>query len=94
LVEIVPLEAPPMTVQPTAVFVVPVTLAMNCWVFPMATVAEIGEIVTKISIGGIGPPDPPQLPRRSIRKQDVANENEKERNMKASLEPSSYSVAE
>ena len=38
---------PPVAVQLTAVFEVPVTVAVNCWVAPVCTVAEVGEIVTE-----------------------------------------------
>jgi hypothetical protein len=34
------------TLQMTAVFVVPVTVAMNCRVAPIWTVAEVGEMAT------------------------------------------------
>jgi len=47
LLEMVPFEAPPATLQATAVFDVPVTLAVNCCVLPTATLAAVGatEIV-------------------------------------------------
>jgi hypothetical protein len=41
----VPFAAPPATLQVTAVFVVPVTVAVNCWVCPTPTVAVVGETV-------------------------------------------------
>jgi hypothetical protein len=47
-VEIVPFEGPPATLQVTAVFVVPETLAINCRLLPAVTVAEVGEILTEI----------------------------------------------
>src|SRR5215470_8652682 len=40
----------PFTCQLTAVFVVPVTLAMNCFVAPGLTVAEAGVTVTTIGV--------------------------------------------
>jgi hypothetical protein len=47
LLEMVPFEAPPATLQATAVFDVPVTVAVNCCVLPTATLAAVGatEIV-------------------------------------------------
>jgi len=46
--EIVPLAAPPATLQVTAVFDVPVTVALNCCVLPTGTLAAVGatEMVT------------------------------------------------
>jgi hypothetical protein len=38
--------------QVTAVFVVPLTLAVNCWVPPEETVAPAGEIATDTVLGG------------------------------------------
>lgn len=35
----------------TAVLVLPVTAAVNCWVFPENTVAVVGEIATTIRVG-------------------------------------------
>jgi hypothetical protein len=83
-VEIVPLEVPPRTLQVTAVFGVPVTLASNCWLLPAVTVVEVGEMLTKIWTGGVELPDPPQPPRMNSRKQDEANEKEKGRNIETS----------
>jgi hypothetical protein len=34
------------TLQVTAVFVVPVTVAVNCRIAPVCSVAEVGEIAT------------------------------------------------
>jgi hypothetical protein len=42
----VPLAAPPATLQVTAVLVVPVTVAVNCWVCPTPTLAVDGETDT------------------------------------------------
>jgi hypothetical protein len=42
----------PSTDQVTAVFVVPVTVAVNCCVPPSATIAVVGEMVTVIVGGG------------------------------------------
>jgi len=54
---IVPTVAlPPVTLftcQVTEVFVVPVTLAMNCFVAPGLTVAEAGVTATTIGVGGV-----------------------------------------
>lgn len=54
--------AVPFTCQVTAVFVVPVTVSMNCLVAPGLTVAEAGVTVTVI--GGVLLP-PPQEIRKS-----------------------------
>ena len=37
---------PPVAVQTTAVLLVPVTVAVNCWLAPAATDAELGETET------------------------------------------------
>ncbi len=44
---------PVLADQVTAVFVVPVTVAVNCCVPPDATVAEVGEIVTVTGAGAV-----------------------------------------
>lgn len=43
---------PPVAVQVTAVFVVPVTLAVNCWVPPVSIDAEVGviEMPTRLTV--------------------------------------------
>ncbi len=46
VLEIVPAEAD----QVTEVFVLPVTVAVNCWVPPEGTVAEVGERETAITL--------------------------------------------
>ena len=46
--------AMPLTFQVTAVFVVFVTVALNCWVPPRKTVAFGGETLTLIGGGGGG----------------------------------------
>jgi hypothetical protein len=46
--EMVPAEVD----QVTAVLVVPVTVAVNCWVPPAETVAPVGEIATDTVLGG------------------------------------------
>lgn len=38
---------PPVAVQVTAVLLVPVTVAVNCLVAPLASVADLGESVTE-----------------------------------------------
>ena len=48
LVEIVP----PVADQVTAVLVVPVTVAVNCWVPPVCTDAELGLMLTATGGGG------------------------------------------
>src|SRR6266446_4662078 len=50
LLEMVPLEAPPAMLHVTAVFDVPVTVAVNCCVLPAATLTAIGatEIVAVV----------------------------------------------
>jgi len=50
---IVPLEAPPATLQVTAVFELPVTDAVNCCVLPTATVTVVGAIETATVGGGV-----------------------------------------
>jgi len=42
----VPKQPAPLRLQVTAVFVVPVTVAVNCWVFPVTTCAVVGEMLT------------------------------------------------
>ena len=39
----------PFTSQLTTVFVLPVTLALNCLVCPTCTLALVGEIVTEVT---------------------------------------------
>lgn len=51
--EMVPLEAPPLTLQVTAVFDVPVTVAVNCCALPVATVAVAGTTETAIVVLGV-----------------------------------------
>jgi len=55
--EIVPTVAlppvTPFTCQVTAVLLVFCTVAVNCWVPPAATVADVGEIVTLTAVGGV-----------------------------------------
>jgi hypothetical protein len=51
--EIVPFDAPPLTLQVTAVFDVPVTVAVNCSVFPVATLALAGATETVIALVGV-----------------------------------------
>lgn len=57
--------AVPLTVQVTLVFVVLLTVAVNCCVVETMTTAEVGliEIVTAGG-GGAAPPPPPQPVRR------------------------------
>jgi hypothetical protein len=49
-----PVESVPRPVndQVTAVFAVPVTVAVNCWVPPPPSEADVGEIDTEIAAGG------------------------------------------
>jgi hypothetical protein len=51
--EIVPFDAPPLTLQVTAMFDVPVTVAVNCSVFPVATLALAGATETVIVLVGV-----------------------------------------
>ena len=44
---------PRLAVQVTAVLVVPVTVAMNCWVPPEGTVVLVGEADTAMAGGGV-----------------------------------------
>jgi hypothetical protein len=60
--EIVPFAAPPPTLQVTAVFEVPDTVAVNCCVPAGTTVAVAGETVTEIGVGGVELPPPPPHP--------------------------------
>jgi hypothetical protein len=46
------LIVPPVADHVTAKFVVPVTLAVNCWVEPVCTDADIGLIATTMMGGG------------------------------------------
>jgi hypothetical protein len=41
----------PLTVQVTLVFVVPFSVAVNCWVAPVCTVADGGDTVTDTRCG-------------------------------------------
>ena len=50
--EIVPFEAPPATLQVTAVFDVPLTVAVNGCIWPTATLAAEGE--TETATEGLG----------------------------------------
>ena len=43
---------PPVADQVTAVLVVPVTVAVNCWVPPVCSDAEIGLTLTTMGGGG------------------------------------------
>jgi hypothetical protein len=52
VLEMVPFEAPPATLQVTAVFDVPVTLAVNCCVLPTATLTVEGETETATEVLG------------------------------------------
>jgi hypothetical protein len=42
----------PVHDQVTAVLAVPVTVAVNCWVWPPPSKADVGEIATDIAAGG------------------------------------------
>jgi ribosomal protein S9 len=44
--QVAPLHPAPLTLQVTAVFLVPVTVAVNCCCSPAKTLAVVGEIVT------------------------------------------------
>jgi hypothetical protein len=44
--QLAPLQPPPDTVHSTAVFVVPVTVAVNCWLLPTLTWAVAGVTAT------------------------------------------------
>lgn len=47
------LTVPPVAVQLTAVFVLPETVAVNCWVAPVCTLADVGLTVTETAGGGV-----------------------------------------
>jgi hypothetical protein len=53
VLETVPLDAPPITLQVTAVSVVPLTVAVNCCVFATATVAVGGATETLMVVLGV-----------------------------------------
>jgi hypothetical protein len=65
--EILPFAVPPLTLQVTAVFDVPVTVAMNCCVLPVVTVAVAGTTETAIAVPGawLAVPAQPQSTRRT-----------------------------
>src|SRR6267378_1595474 len=75
---IVPLVASPpvtpFTLQVTAWFVVPVTVAKNCWVSPMRTVVVDGVTLTVICCGG-----GPELPHPQTKQTTKARGNDKQR---------------
>jgi hypothetical protein len=58
VLEMLPLAAPPATLQVTAAFDAPVTVALNCCVFPTATLAAVGatEIVTVVLLDVLAQP--------------------------------------
>jgi hypothetical protein len=53
VLETVPLDAPPFTLQVTPVLDVPVTVAANCCVFAVATVAVGGATETLTAVLGM-----------------------------------------
>jgi hypothetical protein len=53
LLEMLPFAVPPFTLQVTAVFVVPLTVAVNCCVFAEATVAVGGATETLMVVLGV-----------------------------------------
>src|SRR5579864_8710335 len=57
LAEIVP-SAAPATLHVTAVFVVPETVAVNCWLLPTATLAVAGPTIMVIGFVLLPPPQP------------------------------------
>lgn len=65
--EMLPFAAPPLTLQATAVFDVPVTVAVNCCVLPVATLAVAGTIETAIVVlgGWLAVPAQPQSTTRT-----------------------------
>src|SRR4051812_33504102 len=59
----------PFTCHVTAVFVEPVTVAVNCWVAPPATLAVVGEMVMATPAAGVlllPPPQPAQTMAANI----------------------------
>ncbi len=44
------LMVPPVALQVTAVLLVPVTVAVNCWVPPVLSEAEVGAILTATEV--------------------------------------------
>ena len=79
MLETVPtVELPPetlFTLQATDLFVDPVTVAVNCWVFPAVTVAVAGLIATPTTGVGLPPmlPPPPQATCQAARHTATAN---------------------
>ncbi len=71
-----PPQPVPETCQVTAVFVVPVTIAVNCTVLPTGTFTGLGVTLTVIPGGGGGPELPPPLqeskPRESRSSAEVS----------------------
>jgi CBS domain containing-hemolysin-like protein len=53
LLEMLPFAVPPFTLQVTSVFVVPLTVAVNCCVFAAATVAVGGATETLMVVLGV-----------------------------------------
>lgn len=56
--EMLPLDAPPPTLQVTAALVVPDTVAVNCCVLLTATLTALGATVTEITDGLLELPQP------------------------------------
>lgn len=64
----VPFAAPPATLQVTAVFDVPVTVAVNCCVFPTDMVTGEGETETAMGVAGLDvPAQPHNAMKRKLR---------------------------
>jgi hypothetical protein len=66
--EIVPLLAPPLTLQVTAVFIVPVTVAVKVTVWPISTVLFDAVTVTEMRLdgGAVLLPPPQALTKKMI----------------------------
>jgi hypothetical protein len=62
----VPFEAPPVTLHVTAVFEVPVTVTVNCCVFPTGTLAAVGLIDTAMELLLTLPPQPTTKTRSQL----------------------------
>jgi len=82
----VPLDAPPDTLQITVVSDVPVTLARNCCVPFAATEAVLGVTVTRIN-GGVFvlPPPPPQPVPESSEPHNAALNSQRQINTRGNL---------
>lgn len=73
----VPSDAPPATLQVTALFGVPATVAVNCCVFPMATLAVAGTTETETGTATVLSDLAAQPHHRKIERQPKATRTER-----------------